>query len=182
MESNLVFNGWHDIKARDTKFFRTVVSAAQRDWEIVELINIYTALKPLRVLEIGSWHGGTLYHWLKNVQPGGVVVNIDNLSGLPLDVWYATVQRWKSWKPDGVEFYSIIGDSDDKESYRLTHEYLKDGIDFIFIDGDHSYEMAKSDFDMYGPLVRKGGIIALHDITKEFAGNATTPIDGDSIL
>jgi predicted O-methyltransferase YrrM len=37
-------------------------------------------------------------------------------------------------------------------------------LDFLFIDGDHSYEGVKKDFEMYSPLVRKGGIIAFHDI------------------
>ena len=38
-------------------------------------------------------------------------------------------------------------------------------LDFLFIDGDHSYEGVRSDFEMYAPLVRSGGLIAFHDIT-----------------
>ena len=34
----------------------------------------------------------------------------------------------------------------------------------MFIDGDHTYEGVKKDFEMYGPLVRESGIIAFHDI------------------
>ena len=37
-------------------------------------------------------------------------------------------------------------------------------VDFLFIDADHSYEGVKKDFEMYSLLVRKGGIIAFHDI------------------
>jgi predicted O-methyltransferase YrrM len=37
-------------------------------------------------------------------------------------------------------------------------------LDFLFIDGDHTYEGVKKDFEMYSPLVGAGGIIALHDI------------------
>lgn len=37
-------------------------------------------------------------------------------------------------------------------------------VDFVFIDGDHTYEGVKSDFVQYGPLVRPGGLIAFHDI------------------
>jgi len=39
-------------------------------------------------------------------------------------------------------------------------------LDFLFIDGDHTYEGVKRDFEMYSPLVRNGGIIAFHDIVK----------------
>ena len=39
-----------------------------------------------------------------------------------------------------------------------------DQIDLLFIDGDHTYDGVRQDFEMYGPLVREGGLIALHDI------------------
>jgi predicted O-methyltransferase YrrM len=37
-------------------------------------------------------------------------------------------------------------------------------IDFLFIDADHTYEGVRRDFQLYSPLVAKGGLIALHDI------------------
>jgi len=37
-------------------------------------------------------------------------------------------------------------------------------IDFLFIDGDHTYDGVKTDFEMYSPLVKKGGLVAFHDI------------------
>jgi predicted O-methyltransferase YrrM len=43
---------------------------------------------------------------------------------------------------------------------------VDDKLDFLFIDGDHTYEGVKKDFEMYSPLVRKGGLIAFHDICK----------------
>jgi predicted O-methyltransferase YrrM len=36
--------------------------------------------------------------------------------------------------------------------------------DFLFIDGDHTYDSVRKDWDNYSPMVREGGIIALHDI------------------
>ena len=36
--------------------------------------------------------------------------------------------------------------------------------DFLFIDGDHTVEGVTKDFLLYRPLVRKGGVIAFHDI------------------
>lgn len=36
-------------------------------------------------------------------------------------------------------------------------------IDMLFIDGDHSYEGCKMDFDLYFPLIKKSGIIIFHD-------------------
>ena len=36
-------------------------------------------------------------------------------------------------------------------------------IDFLFIDADHSYERASSDWRLWSPRVRCGGYVALHD-------------------
>ena len=42
-------------------------------------------------------------------------------------------------------------------------------IDFLFVDGDHSYEGVRRDFELYTPFVRSGGIVALHDIASPIA-------------
>ncbi len=36
-------------------------------------------------------------------------------------------------------------------------------VDMLFIDGDHTYESAKADFESHHARVRAGGIIAFHD-------------------
>lgn len=43
-------------------------------------------------------------------------------------------------------------------------------IDVLFIDGDHSYEMAKADFTRFEPFVRPGGLIYMHDVLIEHFG------------
>jgi predicted O-methyltransferase YrrM len=55
-------------------------------------------------------------------------------------------------------------------------------LDVLFIDGDHSYEGVRADFEQYAPLVRPGGIVALHDINPDFSTRsdlATPSISGD---
>jgi predicted O-methyltransferase YrrM len=42
---------------------------------------------------------------------------------------------------------------------------IPEGVDFIFIDGDHSYEGIKKDWELFSAKICKGGIIALHDTT-----------------
>jgi len=44
-------------------------------------------------------------------------------------------------------------------------------IDFLHIDADHSYEGVKKDFNMYSTLVKKTGIITIHDTDKEYHKN-----------
>jgi hypothetical protein len=57
--------------------------------------------------------------------------------------------------PDGIEF--------------IKSEVKK--IDLLWIDGDHSYEGSKKDFDNFSPLVTDNGLIFLHDTAPCGAGN-----------
>ena len=41
-------------------------------------------------------------------------------------------------------------------------------IDFLFIDGDHSYEGVKKDFELYSKIISDNGIIVLHDTDKNY--------------
>ena len=41
-------------------------------------------------------------------------------------------------------------------------------IDFLFIDGDHSYEGVKSDFDLYSTIMSDNGTIMLHDTDSNY--------------
>ena len=134
----------------------------QKEYEIRQLAELYWCLEPMRVVEIGTQHGYSLRYWLMGAKPGATVVaidwwNKDEMDGDPRPTW-------ESWAPEGVNFHSIIGNSHDITTKSSLMEYV-DEVDFMFIDGDHSYEGAKQDWLMYGPLVRQGGIIAFHDLT-----------------
>lgn len=41
-------------------------------------------------------------------------------------------------------------------------------IDFLFIDGDHSYEGVKTDFELYSKLLVDNGIIVIHDTDESY--------------
>lgn len=41
-------------------------------------------------------------------------------------------------------------------------------IDVLFIDGDHSYEGVKKDFELYSKILNEKGIIILHDTDEEY--------------
>ncbi len=44
-----------------------------------------------------------------------------------------------------------------------AEQAIKVNFDFIFIDGDHSYEGIKTDWEAWSPRCVIGGVIALHD-------------------
>jgi len=52
----------------------------------------------------------------------------------------------------------IIGDANSVE--------INDDLDFVFIDGDHSYNGARLDHNKWGAKVKKGGYIIHHDMTE----------------
>jgi len=47
-----------------------------------------------------------------------------------------------------------------KDVAELFHE----GIDFLFLDGDHSYEGAKTDVQVWLPKLKHSAIVVMHDI------------------
>jgi len=47
-------------------------------------------------------------------------------------------------------------------------------IDFLFIDGDHSYDGVKLDFDIYCSLLNPEGIVSFHDIVVHSRKSACT--------
>jgi cephalosporin hydroxylase len=64
---------------------------------------------------------------------------------------------------DNIHLFSL--DSHDDATLSEAEKALTGkAVDFLFIDGDHTYAGVKKDYQMYSPLVRKGGIIAFHDI------------------
>jgi hypothetical protein len=56
---------------------------------------------------------------------------------------------------------------------------FKDGsLDFIFIDGDHSYNAVTMDLIQYVPKVRRGGMVAAHDYIVAQRVGVMDAIDG----
>jgi len=55
----------------------------------------------------------------------------------------------------------IHGDSRDLETLEKARQQAP--FDMLFIDGDHGYREACSDYLRYSPLVRSGGVVAFHD-------------------
>ena len=55
---------------------------------------------------------------------------------------------------------------------------IKGKLDFVYVDGDHTYEGAYKDFERYWPKIKKGGILGGHDFdNKEVAKAAADFFD-----
>jgi len=158
-----MFQNWYNVHPRPKDMYKGAIVTAQVAWELDELIKIYDGLAPMHVMEIGSQLGGTLWHWLDGAPQGATVINIDILQNQDEETAAALPARWQSWTPEGVTLHTLIGRSDDKKIIKQSAKLMPE-VDFLFIDACHTYEGVKYDFETYGPRVRKGGVIALHDL------------------
>lgn len=52
-------------------------------------------------------------------------------------------------------------------SYAVLDQFENDSLDFVYIDGDHTYEGVVKDIKMYLPKIKVGGFIAGHDLGRE---------------
>jgi len=137
--------------------------------EIAELLRILKSLKPRICLEIGTAGGGTLFLFAQVANPDATLISID-LPGGPFGGGYPAwkIPLYKSFARYPTQRIHLLRcNSHDQETLEMVRGTLGSRkLDFLFIDGDHSYEGVKRDFEMYSPLVRKGGIIAFHDIVS----------------
>jgi predicted O-methyltransferase YrrM len=123
-------------------------------------------LKPKTVLEIGTAGGGTLFLFTRVADPKATIISID-LPGGPFGGGYPRwkIPLYKSFSKEGQKIYLIRRNSHDPQTLREVKGILGDEkVDFLFIDGDHTYDGVKMDFEIYSPLVKRDGIIAFHDI------------------
>jgi predicted O-methyltransferase YrrM len=75
------------------------------------------------------------------------------------------VSLYKAFASKGQNIHLVRSDSRSQETYKKVEEILNGRkIDFLFIDGDHTYQGAKEDFESYYRLMSKEGMIGFHDI------------------
>lgn len=58
-------------------------------------------------------------------------------------------------------------------STAMVSHFQPKSIDCVFIDGDHTYEGAKLDIQMYAPIIKPGGALLFDDYSVFFPGVIT---------
>jgi predicted O-methyltransferase YrrM len=121
---------------------------------------------PRAVLEIGTAGGGTLFCWCALAAPEATVVSLD----LPQGIHGGGYPPWKMFlyrrfAGPKQTLRLLRGDSHKTAMLDEVKKMLPaDGLDFLFIDGDHTLNGVRQDYEMYSPLVKPGGAIVFHDI------------------
>ncbi|MFC1508427.1 class I SAM-dependent methyltransferase [Candidatus Omnitrophota bacterium] len=119
-------------------------------------------IAPRSMIEIGTANGGSLYIFSRYFKTCRQIISIN----FP--------KRYEELKDkffrlyDGSKtFHFLRGSSHCRKITDGVSNILRGSkIDFLFIDGDHSYDGVKKDFIEYKKFVASGGIIAFHDIAN----------------
>lgn len=127
------------------------------------------------ILEIGSFKGKSTVLLAKASKYGNSsskIIAVDPLtSPSPTDPdlkgaesgaedFYANLQS--ADVSDSVEFHQTF-------SYKLAESWARP-LRFLWIDGDHTYEGARKDFDLFSPYLTDGAMIAFHDVLHGYDG------------
>jgi predicted O-methyltransferase YrrM len=137
------------------------VEISQLREEIRGLAEVVADHEPERVLEIGTLRGGTFYVWCRYLDTAEHLVSLD-LPGRGI----------KSRRDDLLGEFApskrvdvVRGNSHEEGTFEeVADAFGGEGVDFLFIDGDHTYEGARDDFESYKRLAADDAVVAFHDI------------------
>jgi cephalosporin hydroxylase len=128
------------------------------DWEMRCLLDDALLLGRIFfsvVLEIGNFEGDSLRIWRERLNPE-LLVGVQDTDELSAET------------AEELGVVAITGKSQDPETYERVLDALGGRkISLLYIDGDHSYDAVKRDWELYTPLVASRGVVVLHDAARE---------------
>ncbi len=130
-------------------------------------------LRPKTILEIGTANGGTLFLAARLASDDALIISID----LPQGLFGGGYEEYK------IPLYKSLGKAKQRIELIRDNSHFpevldqvikilgKRKIDYLFLDGDHSYDGVKNDFYTYGKLMSDNSIVAFHDIVSDKSEN-----------
>jgi predicted O-methyltransferase YrrM len=133
------------------------------------------------VIEIGSWQGRSTIYLARGAKlsKNGVVYAIDHFMGNPGYERHYKVDKddLSDLRGSFINNIERAGVSDvvnllNMESANAAGVLKNKKVQarLLFIDGNHSYDAVKKDFDNYFDLVLPGGVIIFDDYSRDFSG------------
>jgi predicted O-methyltransferase YrrM len=132
--------------------------------DVVTLAKIAMCLRPMRVLEVGSYRGYTTRLLAQHTPEGSVIVAFDR-DPRHGEAYKDTPLAAKIERRVGVVSSAAFA-IDGRGSY-----------DLIFLDADHTYAAVKHDTEILLPLIAPGGMFVWHDYANwgRFTGKNGVP-------
>jgi predicted O-methyltransferase YrrM len=139
---------------------------------LYDIINLYPEEYNVKYVEIGCYAGGSacLVSQRKNTN----VYSID--LGHPISPEIA-IKNVNNFNTNNNLYEYIKGNSQSDETLNTLKNFI-DHIDVLFIDGDHTLNGVKLDFNIYSPMVKSGGYIVFDDYNDmEFSPEVKIAVD-----
>lgn len=159
----MITNFVHNIN----HFFRFEKAATQTSDAERIILRKYVATSQ-KITEIGVFEGLNTRDFALCSPENAIVYAIDPFFNGRLGFCQGEIIAKREWKRNKIfgKIKIIKG-----LSWDVAH-LLPNFLDLIFIDGDHSFEGVKRDFEIYSEKLNKNGIIAFHD-ARIFSGGWT---------
>jgi predicted O-methyltransferase YrrM len=137
--------------------------------ELRSLLELLAREPPRAVVEVGTGRGGTLFLFAAVAQPDALLISIDAAQAEGVfGGRRAYKRRARLYRALGTPDQRVVfipADSHQQQTRRMVEDELGGRpVDLLFIDGDHTRAGVEADFRQYSPLVREGGLVAVHDI------------------
>lgn len=137
------------------------------------LFGLIRQMQARKVIEIGRFKGGTTLLMAAAMGNVGRLWSID--SGYK-ESYLNPTRSWDAMLEDALAVFGLsnvtilVGDS------RTIEVSFGGALDLVMIDGDHSYEAVRSDFERFGRRARVGGAVLFDDATSDgvFPSHADT--------
>lgn len=128
-------------------------------------------LRPKRILEIGTGLGGSTYFLTKLAGENSLVVTVDAEQTAASAVSLFAKQA-------GQRVRAVTGSSHDPATVEKVAAVLGDKpVDLLYIDGDHSYEGVKKDFELYKRFCGPDTVVCFHDIIPDHGVTKNIPTE-----
>lgn len=147
------------------------VLLAQGRGELRKFLEVLSTLDNREIaLEIGIFYGGTFAAW-SQIFNHVIGMDIDKNACDFVD------KRLDEFGCPSKKYFIAENSQSSMAKYKLKELLGDRKLSFLFIDGAHSYEALKLDFENYVHLVKSGGIIGIHDV-----GGENTPHTSEEVF
>lgn len=157
------YDGWKTQDSPNLQYFGMVT--------LIYNLTLHFKTHGFKMLEIGSYMGEStsmfastgLFDEIHVIDPHEGYEEFNDLFGW---TWEDVKKEWEI----NTRHYRDIIHLWNEYSYDIAPRVSDNYFDFIYIDGDHSYEGIKRDLELYLPKIKQGGVVAGHDYHNQWPG------------
>lgn len=147
--------------------------------ELQYFYNVPNICGPGNYANLGVFRGASVAYMARGIQDFNVKGRIYGVDCWESELDYRSPDEGQKRACDRLEEYGVM------DYVEICRGYTKDWAEklrnktfrFVLIDADHKYEGCKEDFELWSPLVEKGGYVAFHDVDLDSVGRVIDEID-----